>query len=181
MISSVDEFCEARGVVLDSIDTLARQGIAHNGQPKLGMMVELPSVVELIEDFAKEADFFSIGTNDFIQFMLGVDRTNDSVAEFYMPHHPSVLRALNRVVRCAVENHCEVSVCGDMAHQQRYVPFLLGIGVQALSVDPAYLLRTQQTVMTTSINEAQALSQTLLAQSRLSEIEALLEAQVLAR
>ncbi len=181
MISSVDEFCEARGVVLDSIDALARQGITHNGKPKLGMMVELPAVVDLIEDFAKEADFFSIGTNDFIQFMLGVDRTNDSVAEFYMPHHPSVLRALNRVVRCAVENRCEVSVCGDMAHQQRYVPFLLGIGVRALSVDPAYLLRTQQTVMATSINEAQALAQTLLAQSRLSDIEALLEAQVFAR
>ncbi len=179
MISSVDEFCEARGVVLDSIETLAKQGIAHNDKPKLGMMVELPSVVELIEEFAQEADFFSIGTNDFIQFMLGVDRTNDSVAEFYMPHHPSVLRALNRVVGCAVDNQCEVSVCGDMAHQQKYVPFLLGIGVRALSVDPAYLLRTQQTVMATSINEARTLAQTLLAQSRISDIEALLETQVL--
>ncbi|MBN1361198.1 MAG: phosphoenolpyruvate--protein phosphotransferase [Sedimentisphaerales bacterium] len=179
MISSVDEFCEARDVVLDSIDTLARQGIPHNGNPRLGMMVELPSVVDLVEDFAKEADFFSIGTNDFIQFMLGVDRTNESVADFYLPHHPSVLRALNRVVRSALEHDCDVSVCGDMAHQQQYVPFLLGIGVRTLSVDAAYLLRTQQTILATSIRDAEELAHALLAHSRISDIEAVLSAQVL--
>ncbi len=179
MISSLDEFCEARNVVLESIDALAQQGMAHNSRPKLGMMVELPSVVDLVEEFAREADFFSIGTNDFIQFMLGVDRTNDSVAGFYLPHHPSVLRALNRVVRSAIQNDCDVSVCGDMAHHQPYVPFLLGIGVRALSVDTAYLLRTQQTIMATPINEAETLAQTLLAHSRIGEIEAALAAQTL--
>ncbi len=179
MISSVDEFCEARGVVLDCIDTLARQGIPHNGQPRLGMMVELPSVVDLVEDFAKEADFFSIGTNDFIQFMLGVDRTNESVADFYLPHHPSVLRALGRVVRSAVANDCDVSVCGDMAHQPQYVPFLLGIGVRALSVDTAYLLRTQQTIMAIPLSQAEALAQTLLSYSRISDVETALAAQAL--
>ena len=179
MISSVDEFCEARGVVLDCMDTLSLQGIDHHRSPKIGMMVELPSVVELVEDFACEADFFSIGTNDFIQFMLGVDRTNESVAEFYQPHHPSVLRAMHRIVQAAIENDCEVSVCGDMAHQQQYVPFLLGIGVRALSVDAAYLLRTQQTVMATSVSEAKTLSQTMLSRSRINDIEAVLAAQVL--
>ena len=177
MISSVDEFCEARGVVLESIELLAQRGIEHNDKPKLGMMVELPAVVELIDDFAQEADFFSIGTNDFIQFMLGVDRTNESVADFYLPHHPSVLRALNTVVRSAVRNGREISVCGDMAHEQRYVPFLLGIGVRALSVDPVYLLRTQQAIMATSIRDAEALAQAMLAQSRISDVTALLEAQ----
>lgn len=179
MISSVDEFCAARDVVLDSIETLAQQGIPHHGQPRLGMMVELPSVVDLVEDFAREADFFSIGTNDFIQFMLGVDRTNESVAGFYLPHHPSVLRALNRVVRCAAEHDCDVSVCGDMAHQPRYIPFLLGIGVRALSVDAAYLLRTQQTIVATPIGAAEALARTLLTRSRIADIEAALAAQVL--
>lgn len=176
MISSVDEFCEARDVVLESIDALAQQGISHNGRPKLGMMVELPSVVELVDEFAREADFFSIGTNDFIQFMLGVDRTNESVADFYLPHHPSVLRALNRIVRAARKNDCEVSVCGDMAHQRQYVPFLLGIGIRALSVDTAYLLRMQQTIMATHIGEAETLAQTLLSHSRVSDIEAVLAA-----
>jgi len=83
---------------------------------KIGMMVELPSVAELMDDFAREADFFSIGTNDLVQFMLGVDRTNESVAELYLPHHPSVLRTLDRIVRSATERGRDVSVCGDMAH-----------------------------------------------------------------
>lgn len=178
MISSLDDFCQAREVVLESIETLTRQGIAHNETPKLGMMVELPAVVNLMDDFAKEADFFSIGTNDFIQFMLGVDRTNESVADFYLPHHPAVLRALSTVVRSAVRHGREISVCGDMAHEQKYVPFLLGIGVRALSVDPSYLLRTQQTIMATSLGEAEALAQALLEQSRVSEVAAMLDAQI---
>jgi phosphotransferase system, enzyme I, PtsP len=180
MISSVDEFCQAKEVVQGSIDVLARRGIDHNDKPKLGMMVELPSVVNLIDDFARQADFFSIGTNDFIQFMLGVDRTNESVADLYLPHHPSILRALHTVVRSAVQNGREISVCGDMAHEQKYIPFLLGIGIRALSVDPAYLLRTQQTIAATSISDAESLAQALLKQSRIRDVAALLEAQTVA-
>lgn len=142
---------------------------------KIGMMVELPSVAELMDDFAREADFFSIGTNDLVQFMLGVDRTNESVAELYLPHHPSVLRTLDRIVRSATERGRDVSVCGDMAHGPRYIPFLLGIGVRTLSVDPAYLLRTQQTVGRTSLSDARELAREALAQSRVSDIAALLE------
>lgn len=179
MIASIDEFCQARDVVLEAVEFLSRQGIEHNSTPKLGMMVELPSVVELIDGFAQEAEFFSIGTNDFIQFMLGVDRTNESVADFYLPHHPSVLRALNRVVRAANQHGREVSVCGDVAHEQQYVPFLLGIGVRTLSVDPAYLLRTQQTLGALSIRETETLAQSLLAQNRIRDIEAILAAQTI--
>ena len=180
MISSLDEFCKAKEVVLHCIDALAKQEIPHNAKPKLGMMVELPSVVNLMDEFAQEADFFSIGTNDFVQFMLGVDRTNESVADLYLPHHPSVLRALNSIVQSAVKNGREISVCGDMAHVQRYIPFLLGIGIRALSIDPGYLLRTQQTIMAISIGEAEAFAQTLLAQSRVRDITALLDAQPVA-
>jgi len=175
MISSLDEFCAARAVVVESIETLAMQGVEHHAQPKIGMMVELPSVAELMDDFAGEADFFSIGTNDLVQFMLGVDRTNESVAELYLPHHPSVLRTLDRIVRSATERGCDVSVCGDMAHGPRYIPFLLGIGVSTLSVDPAYLLRTQQIVARTSLPDARELAREALAQSRVSDIAALLE------
>jgi phosphotransferase system enzyme I (PtsP) len=177
MISSVDEFCQAKEVVVESVDALSRRGIEHNSHPKLGMMVELPSVVSLIDDFAQEADFFSIGTNDFIQFMLGVDRTNESVADLYLPHHPAVLRALHTVVQSALRHGREISMCGDMAHEQKYIPFLLGIGIRALSVDPAYLLRTQQTVAATTISEAEALAQSMLAQSRVRDVAALLEAE----
>lgn len=176
MISSVDEFSQAREVVYEAIEDLEERGIEHNNQPQLGIMVELPSIVDLMDEFAQEADFFSIGTNDFIQFMLGVDRTNDSVADFYLPHHPSVLRSLNTIVKTATENGREVSLCGDMAHEPQYIPFLLGIGIRSLSVDPAYLLRTQQSILATSLAHAQEQAKTLLAQTRVRDISALLEA-----
>jgi len=180
MISSVDEFHEAREAVSEAIEQLEKQGIEHHEKPKLGMMVELPSVIDLISDFAREVEFFSIGTNDFIQFMLGVDRTNESVADFYLPHHPAVLRALNRIVHGVIEHGREVSVCGDMAHQPEYIPFLLGIGVRAFSVDPIYLLRTQQVITSTSLGYAQSLARSVLAQSRIGDIAALLQTQTTA-
>jgi len=145
------------------------------------MMAELPSVVDLIGDLAPDVEFFSIGTNDFIQFMLGVDRTNESVADFYLPHHPAVLRALSRIVHSALERGREISICGDMAHQTEYIPFLLGIGVRAFSVDPIYLLRTQQMITTTSLGYAQSLARSVLAQSRIGDIAALLNTQTMAR
>jgi phosphotransferase system enzyme I (PtsP) len=177
MISSLDEFNEAKEVVRESIDQLAQQGIEHNPEPRLGMMVELPAVVDLAEDFAREADFFSIGTNDLIQFLLATDRTNEAVADFYIAHHPSVLRTLNRVARAALENDCDLSICGDMAHQTQYTPFLLGIGIRTFSVDPIFLLRTQQTINATSIKDAEAQAKEMLARNRVSDIAALLPAQ----
>jgi phosphotransferase system enzyme I (PtsP) len=175
MISSIDEYREASEVVHESLDQLNKQGIEHHSKPKLGMMVELPAVVDLIDDFAREVDFFSIGTNDLVQFMLAVDRTNESVAGFYLPHHPAVLRVLNRIARAALAHGRELSICGDMAHETQYIPFLLGIGVRAFSVDPIYLLRTQQAITAVSIPEAEALAQSLLSASRIRDIEELLK------
>ncbi len=181
MISSVDEFRQASEAVAEAIEQLEKQGTEHHEKPKLGMMVELPSVIHLIDDFAREVEFFSIGTNDFIQFMLGVDRTNESVADFYLPHHPAVLRALDRIVHSVLERGREVSICGDMAHQPEYIPFLLGIGMRAFSVDPVYLLRTQQVITATSLGYAQSLARSVLAQSRIGDIAALLQTQTTAR
>ncbi|MHC4103561.1 MAG: putative PEP-binding protein, partial [Planctomycetota bacterium] len=131
-------------------------------------------IVDLIDDFAKEADFFSIGTNDFIQFMLGVDRTNENVAGAYLPHHPSVLRAMKKVVHSANKNGKEISVCGDMAHQEQYLPFLLGIGVRTLSMNPGYLLKMQKTISDIEINEAKATTEKMLGQTKISELTQIL-------
>ena len=174
MISSLDELHEAKEVVRESIELLTQQGIEHNAAPSLGMMVELPAAAELAEEFAREVDFFSIGTNDLIQFMLATDRTNEAVADFYLPHHPAVLRTLNRIARAALKHNCELSLCGDMAHQTQYMPFLLGIGIRTFSVDPIFLLRTQQAIKATSVKDAEALAQAMLSKSRICEIAALL-------
>jgi phosphotransferase system enzyme I (PtsP) len=170
MVSSIDEFCQAREVVFECMDKLGKQNKEHNQKPKLGIMVELPCIVDLIDDFTKEADFFSIGTNDFIQFMLGVDRTNENVAGAYLPYHPSVLRALKKVVHSVNQNGKEISVCGDMAHQEEYLPFLLGIGVRTLSMNPGYLLKIQKAISEIEINEAEATAEKMLGQSKISDL-----------
>ena len=170
MVSSIDEFSDAREIVFDCIDELERKKFRHNSKPKLGIMVELPCIVDLIDDFANEAEFFSIGTNDFIQFMLGVDRTNESIASSYVPHHPSVLRALKKVVHSANKNNREISICGDMAHEEKYLPFLLGIGVRNLSMDPRYLPRIQQAISNIDIAEAESIAEEMLSKPRISDL-----------
>jgi phosphotransferase system enzyme I (PtsP) len=174
MISSIDEFCQVRDVVSECMEELDREKKQYNRKPKLGIMVELPCVVDLIDDFTEEVEFFSIGTNDFIQFMLGVDRTNENVASSYLPYHPSVLRAINKVVQSANQNDREISVCGDMAHQEEYLPFLLGIGVRLLSMNPVYLLKTQKLISEIDLEEARATSEKILAQTKISSIAEIL-------
>ena len=170
MISSLDEFFQARDVVSECRDVLDKRGVEYNRQPKLGMMIELPCVVDLIDDFAGEVDFFSIGTNDFIQFMLGVDRTNENVAGSYLPHHPSVLRALKKMVTSANRASREISICGDMASRKPYLPFLLGIGVRALSMAPNYLPRVQKAISKIDLTEAEPKADFMLSQARVEDL-----------
>jgi phosphotransferase system, enzyme I, PtsP len=167
MISSVDEFQAARRLVKACRDDLQRQGLSHHPAPEIGMMIELPSVLEIMEELAVEADFFSIGTNDFVQYMLAVDRTNEKVAEYYQPWHPSVLRSLARIVGTVIQHNKPVSICGEMAHEPEYIPFFLGIGVRILSADPQFLPLVQQTIRRLSLADAAAYAQMLLSESTL--------------
>ncbi|KKK60372.1 hypothetical protein LCGC14_3025030, partial [marine sediment metagenome] len=107
--------------------------------------------------------------------LLGVDRSNEKVAEFYLPHHPAVLRALDRVVSSARRNHKEVSVCGDMAHQTRYISFLLGIGIRDLSMDVSYLPAVRHFISQISMAAAEELARSLLSKDSISEISSILE------
>ncbi|MBF0288255.1 MAG: phosphoenolpyruvate--protein phosphotransferase [SAR324 cluster bacterium] len=171
MISSLDELYLVRQIVEDCISTLNKKSFSYYESPAIGMMVELPAVVETIEEFARAADFFSIGTNDFIQFMLAVDRANDQVSSYYCPHHPAVLRSLAKVVSAACKENIDVSVCGEMAHQQEYTAFLLGIGVRKLSVDPQFLPAVQATIEKISVSEAKQEAELLLRESTIANIE----------
>ncbi len=174
MIGSLDDFLLAKGIVEECIEALQAESGETIKRPKIGMMVELPSVVDLADAFAREADFFSIGTNDFIQYMLAVDRGNARVLEYYCPHHPSVLRGLKRVADAAQLRKIECAVCGEMAHDVRYIPFFLGIGIRRLSVDPNYLPEVQQCVAGWSEEEASAYAASLLRQNSIKAIERLL-------
>jgi phosphotransferase system enzyme I (PtsP) len=174
MISSLDEFISARNIVYRCMDELSLEGLDYNAEPSIGMMVEIPSAVTIIDDLAEEADFFSVGTNDLIQYTLAVDRTNEKVSSMYIPHHPSVLRSLKLISDAAKKAGIEVSVCGDMANREIYIPFLLGIGIRALSVDAMYIPRVKRRIRKTGMAEAVAFSARLLSGRRIEEIESIL-------
>ena len=134
------------------------------------MMVEIPSVTELMDEFADVADFFCVGTNDFIQFMLAVDRGNEKVAHYYQPQHPSVMRALHRIVSAAVAKGKDISVCGEMAHEPLFIPFLLGIGVARLSVDAHFLPAIQAMIGGLDLDACRTLADDVLTKPTADQI-----------
>jgi len=176
LISSIDEFLEAKQVVYDCMEALSREDLEFNRDVALGMMVELPSVLATIDEFAKEADFFSIGTNDFIQYLLAADRSNKMVADHYIPCHPAVNRGIARIAEAAIAGGIEISVCGEMAHEKEYIPFLLGVGIHALSVDPQFLPMVQKTVMNLSMADAVEYANRMLAETTVKGARSVLEA-----
>ena len=166
LISSIDEFLEAKQVTAQCIRQMEQEGVPHKNDPEVGIMIELPSVLATIDEFAQLADFFAIGTNDFIQYMLGADRGNKLVAEHYIPYHPAVNRGIAKIAAAAIGHGIDVSVCGEMAHDPKHIPFLIGLGITTLSVDPKFLPRVQATVMGTRFSRASAYAQRLLDQTR---------------
>ncbi len=173
MISSVDEFQQAKGIVQECVYDLEneKQKICH---PQLGAMVELPSAVDIINEIAEEADFLSIGTNDLVQYLLAVDRTNERVANLYLPQHPSVLRALKKIVDAAIQHRKDVSICGDMATDPKFLPFLLGIGVRTFSVDARYLPKLHESLSNIILSQTEPLALELLKQSKIERISQLM-------
>jgi len=174
MISSLDEFRECREILLECRQELAREGWKPEQEPAAGVLVEVPSLVEIMDDMAQDADFFSLGTNDFVQYMLCVDRTNEKVADYYLPHHPAVLRSLKRVADIALRHGKEISVCGEMAHQKQYIPFLLGIGIRTLSMNAVYLPAVQSFIGSLTMKRAKTKTAALLASSSIAELDRLI-------
>jgi phosphotransferase system enzyme I (PtsP) len=146
MISSLEEYLKAKSAVIECISSLKEKKITHNANPQIGIMIEVPSVIPIMDNLAAEADFFSIGTNDLVQYMLAVDRTNEKVSEYYIPHHPAVLRVIKTAVDAARSFGKRISICGDMAHNEKYLPFFIGLGVGELSVEASYIPRIQEAV-----------------------------------
>lgn len=170
MISSLDEFILAKQITLSCVNDLRREKIEHHPNPQIGLMIELPSVLEILENLAEEADFFSIGTNDFTQYMLAVDRSNEKVADLYLPHHPSILRAMKKTAQAAQKYNKDISVCGDMAHEEKYFKYFLGIGIRKFSLNPIFLPRIQNAIKKIDLKEAQKVTRELLEKSRIDEI-----------
>ncbi|HUX20260.1 MAG TPA: phosphoenolpyruvate--protein phosphotransferase [Spirochaetia bacterium] len=171
MVSSVDEILEAKEEVERATTSLRNDGLPHNENPKIGAMIELPSAVEAIEDFAQVTDFLSIGTNDLVMYLLAVDRTNERLSELYRSYHPTVLRVLQRIVAGVGDKVDELSVCGDSAGDPLMIPFYLGIGVRKLSLHPGELPRIYSTLNGLSPERAREISGEMLSIRRTSEME----------
>lgn len=174
LISSVDDFVEARAVVRECQVELAHEQIPHATQPKLGAMIELPSAVEVADELAQEADFLSIGGNDLVQYMLAVDRTNEHISDLYVAYHPAVLRALRRVVEAALRHGKPISFCGEMAADPNMIPFLIGIGVRSVSVEARQIPRVQQLISRLDARQAKVTAEKLLRLGKVSDVAAAL-------
>ncbi len=136
MVSARDEILAFRAFAAEVMAELDREGIEFSRDFKLGIMIEVPAAAMIADVLAQEVDFFSIGTNDLIQYSLAVDRNNEHVSYLYRPLHPAILRMIRFVLDCARDSDVEVSMCGEMAGDQRYTALLLGMGLRRLSVSP---------------------------------------------
>jgi phosphotransferase system enzyme I (PtsI) len=136
MVADTSDLEKALRVLQECREELDSQGIPYDKDLQAGVMIEVPSAAICAAELAREAAFFSIGTNDLIQYTLAADRNNDSLADYYLPHHPAVLELIRATVRAAKTASISVSVCGEMASALEYIPLLIGLGVDALSVNP---------------------------------------------
>jgi len=172
MISSMAELRRAKALLEEVKKEMTRKKQDFDPHVKVGIMMEVPAAVMIAEDLAKEVDFFSIGTNDLIQYCLAVDRGNENVAYLYRPLHPAILRMIRRVVDVAHEQRIEVSVCGEMASEPLYVLILLGFGLSAMSMNAISIPRAKKMIRSVSFRDAKNLLDRILLMSDESEIEA---------
>jgi phosphotransferase system enzyme I (PtsI) len=138
---------------------------------KVGIMVEVPSAVMVAEELARECDFFSIGTNDLIQYSLAVDRANEKIAHMYEPAHPAVLRMIRMTVQAARSAKIPVSLCGEMAGDPQYTELLAGLGLNSLSMSSVLIPMVRAQVSTMRMSEARRFAKKVLALSSVDEIK----------
>jgi len=156
MISGYEEIQEAKAMLDTASDELKKEGIAHNCDIEIGIMIEVPSAVILSDILADTVDFFSIGTNDLIQFSLAIDRGNRQVAYLYNPLHPAILRLLRQTVDAARAKGKKVFMCGEMAGDTLHIPILLGLGIQEFSMNPNAIPLAKQTIRSLNVGEARS-------------------------
>lgn len=176
MISGVEELEAANALLDECREQLHAEGVAFGDDVEVGVMIEIPSAALIADSLAKRVKFFSIGTNDLIQYALAVDRLNDKIAHLYEPTHPGILRLIKMTVDAGLAHGIWTGICGEMAGDLTAVPLLLGLGVTELSVTPSMVPRVKMLIRSIEMSEARKLAEFALDSDSPKEILARAEA-----
>jgi phosphotransferase system enzyme I (PtsI) len=161
----------AKAILLEEKQSLTSDGYPISETLEVGMMIEIPSAAIIADLFAKEVDFFSIGTNDLIQYTLAADRMNENVSYLYQPYHPAVLRLIKTVIDAAQHHGKWVGMCGEMAADEIALPILLGFGLNEFSMSASSILKTRAHIAKHSKQQLMPHNERILQLSTASEVE----------
>lgn len=175
MIATVNEFRQARDILLDEKAKLKAAGTEVSDSIELGIMIEIPAAAVLADQFAKEVDFFSIGTNDLIQYTMAADRMNERVSYLYQPYNPSILRLVKMVIDASHKEGKWTGMCGEMAGDQTAVPLLLGLGLDEFSMSASSILKSRSLIKRLDQSEMVKLAEEALNKATAEEVVELVE------
>ncbi len=178
MITEVEEVRKVQAILDEVKRELEKERLDYDPNVKLGIMVEVPSSVMIADELAREVDFFSIGTNDLIQYTLAIDRANEHVAYLYRPLHPAVLRMLKLAIDAAHREQIEVSVCGEMAGEPLYILILLGFGLSELSMNALSIPKAKRIIRSVEYSSARALLEKTMLLKTATEMEAFVKKEL---
>ena len=176
MITCMEELHQVKQLIAKCMEELDQEGYDYNRQLKLGIMIETPSASLIADLLAKEVDFFSIGTNDLIQYTMAVDRGNAKVANLYSVYHPSVLRSIRHIIECAKKEEILVGMCGEAASDPKLIPLLIAFGLDEFSVSSSLILQTRKAIANVDINYAKNLEMKVMCATTQEEVLQILEA-----
>ena len=178
MIATVDEFRQGKAIFEEEREKLIVEGVKVADKIEVGMMVEIPAAAVNADNFAKEADFFSIGTNDLIQYSMAADRMNEKVSYLYQPYNPSILRLIKMTIDGAHKEGKWAGMCGAMAGEEYAVPVLLGLGLDEFSMSATQILKARKMVTNLSKKEMEGLAEEALRQATAEDVLALVKKAV---
>ncbi|MED1472534.1 phosphoenolpyruvate--protein phosphotransferase [Bacillus salipaludis] len=170
MIATLDEFRSAKAILDEEKQKLVSEGLQVAGQIELGIMVEIPSTAILADQFAKEVDFFSIGTNDLIQYTMAADRMNQRVSYLYQPYSPSILRLVKMVIDAAHAEGKWAGMCGEMAGDETAIPILLGLGLDEFSMSATSILKARSLIRNLKKSDMEKLAEEVLTMQTTSQV-----------
>ena len=165
MISTYYEICEANRILDEAAESLEREGLPYKRDIEIGAMIEVPSAVIMADVIAENVDFFSIGTNDLIQYSLAIDRGNEQVAHLYQPLDPAIIRMLKHVADVAKEKEIKIFMCGEMAGTPHHIPILLGIGMDELSTNPQTIPDIKRVIRSLNVEDTRSFLKDVLKQT----------------